>query len=237
MCGVGSLVYDSDGVVEIKPSACRAWSCETCAPARRAKCEIHARQGRPNKFFTLTSNPKRGASPIERRKLMGEAFPLLMRRWERRTGEKPEFNVIVEETKNGEPHFHVLMRAKYVHWVWLSKWWRELTGAKVVDIRAVKGTRGAARYISKYIGKGLHKFGTYKRYWSSRKWLLPPEAGDQAELWIPKAYRWTRDAIDDVVLSYRVAGWWRVPGVSRDGTIHLLWRLSRPPAPPRPPRK
>jgi len=40
-----------------------------------------------------------------------------------------------------------------------------------------------------------------------------------------------------VRLSYRVAGWWRVPGVSRDGTIHLLWRLSRPPLPPRPPRK
>lgn len=137
MCGVGSLIYDSGSVVEIKASGCRSWTCDTCAPIRKDRLEIQLRLGRPNYFLTLTCNPAIGKNPQDRRERMGKAFPRLMRRIHHRTGVKPEYGVIVEETLQGEPHFHVALRCAKIYKKWIKRWWHELTGAYMVDLQEV----------------------------------------------------------------------------------------------------
>ena len=235
MCGFGSLHHSSDDAVRIKPASCRSWACETCAPIRKMLCEIEARSGNPNRFLTLTCNPAVGSSPGHRRKIMGKAFPKLMKRIGRlHGGVAPQYFVVVERTKAGEPHFHVLLRCSYVDHKLLSRWWRELTGAWVVDIRAVHGERQAARYVAKYLAKAPVRFGSSKRYWSSRGWLL--NRGDEPALeWRREAWRWCRDEPDAICRLYQREGWQLVPHAAKNGMQTLVrapwWKAGEAPVP------
>jgi len=76
--------------------------------------------------------------------------------------------VIVEATKRGEPHLHILLRSPYIPQALLSDYMGEILSSPIVDIRLVKSQREVVRYITKYITKDPHRFGTCKRYWSSR---------------------------------------------------------------------
>jgi hypothetical protein len=223
MCGVGSLVYDSESHVDIKPSACRSWGCETCGPVRKAKCEIHMRLGQPDKFLTLTCRPEPDQTPTQRRGVMGKAFAELMRMWHRHTGRKPEYYVVVEETKRGEPHLHVLMRADPVPQRLIAEWWKKLTGWFVVWVKDVKDASKHARYLGKYLGKGMKRFGASKRYWSSRNWLLPPAEAAEADTWKPQTWSWRKEHPDDLVMHYRLRGFLQYPGIF-NGNIRKLWR-------------
>jgi len=60
---------------------------------------------------------------------------------------------VVEFTKAGLPHYHVIVRGPYVVQWWLSRWWKEIHLSPVVDVRAVHRTGGAASYLVKYLGK------------------------------------------------------------------------------------
>jgi hypothetical protein len=223
MCGVGSLFHDSAAAVDIKPTGCRSWTCDICAPLRKARCEIQARRGQPTKFLTLTCNPRIGASPADRRKRMGAAFPLLIHRMERYLKIKIEYFAVTEQHKSGEPHLHILLRCGYVPQQLISKWWNELTGAFRVDIRQIKDKTKAAKYIAKYLNKGLHKFGTSKRYWMSRGWELPPGEGEKPTDWQPRKWSWSKEYADDIEWGYLLRGWWRVPGEIERGVRRLMW--------------
>jgi len=224
VCGVGSLVYDSGSVVDIKPAGCRSWGCETCAPVRKDRLEIQLRLGRPNRFLTLTCRPRPGQTPYQRRIIMGEAFPLLMRRIHRKTGKKPEYGVIVEATKQGEPHFHVALRCEYISKRLLKKWWLELTGAFIVDVAAVTDAKGGAKYLTKYLGKELHKFGTAKRYWFSRGYVLPPQEGERLKEPDPTRCSWSVEYPEEIAFAYTRRGYYLVPEENRRSTYTLLSR-------------
>lgn len=166
---------------------------------------------------------------------MGKAFAVLIKRFERHLGQKPEFYAVTEQTKRGEPHLHVLMRCGYIPQRLVSQWWQELTGARIVDIRRVKDAKKAARYVAKYLAKGLHKFGNSKRYWSSRGWLLPAERQVDEEPWVAPAWKYSKEHIEDIEWSHRKLGWWRVPGELRGGIIKLMrprWLWGTPAGPP-----
>ena len=49
----------------------------------------------------------------------------------------------------------------------ISAMWQEVYKSKVVDIRAVRGCRGGARYLAKYLAKGI-----MNRYWASYGWVF-----------------------------------------------------------------
>jgi hypothetical protein len=222
MCGVGSLLYDSGTVVDIKPAGCRSWGCDVCAPVRKDLLEIKLRLGRPNRFLTLTCRPRAGQTPNQRRLAMGEAFPLLMRRIHRKTGKKPEYGVIVEATKLGEPHFHVALRCAYISEHLLKKWWNELVGAFMVKIKAVTNTKGSAKYLTKYLGKDLHKFGNAKRYWFSKGYVLPPQEGERLKEPDPARCSWSVEYPEEIASAYARQGWWLVPEENRRSTYTLL---------------
>ena len=232
MCGFGSLLYDTEDAVVMKPTACRSWKCDDCGPKRKAQFIMQARLGQPNKFLTLTLQRVPGACPIAARKLIGEKLPALLKRWKRLTDAPIEYIAVSEATEAGWPHLHLLMRAGYVHQKILSSWWKELTGSPVVWIKSAKNARQTAGYLAKYLGKDLHKFGDCKRNWMSRGWVLPEAEEDKTEKWEAVPWTFSQQDIEELQWSYLLRGWWRVPGARADGVILLmppLWHSRAPP--------
>lgn len=96
------------------------------------------------------------------------------RRVELHDGKFP-FIAFFEATQAGWPHLHILVRAKWVDQAWLSAQAAELLASPVVDVRRIKTQRGVARYVTKYLTKAIKRWGTLKRYYSSRGWDARPK--------------------------------------------------------------
>jgi len=90
----------------------------------------------------------------------------------RLTGNSLPFIAVFEQTKNGEPHLHVLVRAKWINQEWLSKQMAERLNSPIVDVRAVTDKKRVVYYVSKYLAKDPHKFQGVKRYWTSPDWRV-----------------------------------------------------------------
>lgn len=110
-------------------------------------------------------------------------FKRAMRRWK---GTKLAYLAVFEETKRGEPHLHILMRAPYIPQKWISDRMAELIEAPIVDIRRVSSPKAVASYVAKYVAKGPKSFGTLKRYWQTQDYDLDRERKEKkvdAEGW------------------------------------------------------
>lgn len=174
LCSELTLVNDHDDFTEVKPLPCNRWSCEYCQPNRKRCLIAQAMAGNPTTFITLTANPAFAGSALQRRHDIARAWRLIVKRAKREFHIKslPYF-AVVEKTKRGEPHLHILARAPYIPQQWLSNCMRELMNSPICDIRKIGDLRKAAFYISKYIGKEPAQFGTTKRYWQSRDYDKP----------------------------------------------------------------
>jgi hypothetical protein len=127
---------------------------------------------------------------------------------------KCSFAWFFEATKQGWPHLHVAQRGCYIDHDWLSLEWSKLTGASIVWIEAVRGARNAAKYLSKYIGSDMHKFGTCKRYGFSRGWeIVQPEARDQGA-WAGLKWQYDKRPVSEI------GAWWRRAGFQVEYTDH-----------------
>jgi hypothetical protein len=155
---------------------CRAWTCPDCAPGRRNQLIAYAIDGRPNKFLTLTSKRQDGLSPITAARDLARAWRLVRLRLLRHYKlDALPFVAVFEKTKLGWPHLHILLRSRFLDQRLISTWMQELTGAPIVHIEALDDPKKAVRYCAKYISKDSEKFGTCKRYWSSRDYRIVPE--------------------------------------------------------------
>lgn len=87
-----------------------------------------------------------------------------------------EFHYLLvwETTKRGWPHAHILARTSYLPQRALSRHWKHLTGAPVVDIRRVTDHRGPTHYLAKYLTKSLAAPAHLKRYRTSRHFWPGP---------------------------------------------------------------
>jgi len=131
----------------------------------------NAASGAPNRFLTLTVNPHIGTDPADRLRLLARAWRVAVQRLRRLYGpDSINYLAIVEETKQGEPHLHILLRSKYIPQSLISSMMKELIDSPIVDIRAIKSIKHVVHYIAKYIAKAPAQFGHAKRYWSSRTW-------------------------------------------------------------------
>lgn len=189
VCAGWSLYRAEHGNMRGMTLFCRSWLCTDCAPKRTANLARHAMNGQPSTFLTLTVNPAIGESADSRAQSLSDAFKVLVKRARRKFTKAPlEYLAVFEETKRGEPHLHILMRAPFIPQAWLSEQMSELISAPVVDIRHVGHARNAARYITKYVTKGPKPFASLKRYWSSKGYDLtaadrPKRAADFDSGW------------------------------------------------------
>lgn len=155
--------------VVLCPLKCRSWTCDYCYPGRLRDLRAIAAAGEPSKFITLTIRIGEFDSvECEARRLV-EAWRLIRQRAKReRLADKIEFLAVIELTKRGHAHLHILARCPYIEQQWLSDRMREYAGSPIVDISQVKSRRDASRYVAKYMSKGPARIGTCKRYWRSQ---------------------------------------------------------------------
>lgn len=124
--------------------------------------------GAPNRFITLTVNPHAFDSPAERGSRLARAWRDYVREWRRqRPGKELHYLVVLELTKRGEPHLHIMVRGGRVPQKELSDFMANALSAPVVDVRMVREQNQVAKYVSKYISKRPIRLGKLKRYWRS----------------------------------------------------------------------
>jgi hypothetical protein len=166
---------------------------------RKRRLMAQAASGVPTRFLTLTINPTVGANADERLQLLSHAWRTCVKRLRRQYGERNiEYLAIVEATKRGEPHLHILLRAPYIPQSLISSIMGELIDSPIVDIRRIKGSRQIIQYVAKYVTKSPHHFGTGKRYWSSYRWEIPTDPNPDREDYFATKWRLDHRHISNV---------------------------------------
>ena len=136
VCGGWSLVKHEQTGARAITLWCRSWQCADCMPFRLAGLKRMATDGKPTTFLTLTVNPAIGQSPEHRAQELSDAMKILFKRMRRKFTKSPiEYMAVFEETKKGEPHLHMLLRAPFVPQKWISETMAELIASPIVDIR------------------------------------------------------------------------------------------------------
>lgn len=101
------------------------------------------------RFVTLTSSPE------SKNFIQQDLRRLIMRL--RRKGILSDYIRVVEKTKSGLEHVHMIYRGGFIPQRVLSELWSEIHQAPIVDIRSVKASgrqqRGAAGELAKYMAK------------------------------------------------------------------------------------
>jgi len=183
--------------------------------------------------------------PSARWRLTGKPRePKMTRRIERAAALTPAGSVteihymaFLERTKKGEPHLHILLRCPFVPQDWIAERMAALAHSPICWIEAVKGTRAAVNYVTKYITKAPAQFGTAKRYYVSRRWRIDPKPEssgfvfDRRTMHIQRV-RWAEELQHRVNARYTWAviddGWVRFwkPGVNDGaaGDITKQWQ-------------
>ncbi len=72
---------------------------------------------------------------------------------------------VVEFTKRGRPHLHVILRGPYVSFWWLSQVWQEIHMSEVVDVRRVYKPGRLGNYLAKYLGKDMRARYSWSHDW------------------------------------------------------------------------
>lgn len=190
-----SLALQRSVVVAV---TCKRWGCRFCGQQKTRKLASIAAEAQPNAFITLTVDPKLYQSPRESfdqtRRLVGA----LAQRIRRNYG-KIEYMRVLEVTKKGWPHYHLLARCPFIPQKELSTHWAELSGAPIVDIRKVKKNADVYFYVVKYLSKQAYIQWTTRRVTMSKGFDLAPKnqikptldlEACQRENYHPNSYLW-----------------------------------------------
>ena len=173
LCSELSLVKGNRLNLEACVLKCKCWGCENCEPGRRENLRQMALAGQPNKFLTLTVNPKHGVDADERARALLWAWRVLVKRMQRKLKTRTiPYLWVMEATKNGEPHLHILMRCGYVDQGFVSACMAELINAPIVHIRAIKEQSKMAAYVAKYCSKDARRFAGCKRFGYTKGWIV-----------------------------------------------------------------
>ena len=138
---------------------CRSWSCSYCGP-RKARQTRRAIQDSAERldlryFLTLTIDMKK--VEFQHKKFAVPHLRLCFNKFReylrRQYGVPPTYISVLEFTKAGVPHLHVLLD-RYVPQEWISEVWSSLGGGRIVFIKRVT-VQKVARYLSKYLTKEL----------------------------------------------------------------------------------
>lgn len=150
---------------------CGRWSCQHCGKKKVAKYALRVKEAAPNKLITLTVNPARWGSPREAydgtRRKVSDLTKVLRKSY----GEFEYFRIL-EVTKKGWPHYHLITRSPYIPQAELSDLWRQLTGAPIVDVRMIKKVGDVYWYVVKYLAKQAYIPWTDRRATWTRGFLV-----------------------------------------------------------------
>lgn len=229
MCNLaapGSLCKHRGDTVQITARLCGQPMCPTCAPGYRKRVRRIAEAGRPSLFITFTVATYPLGLEWAQRQDMARSIAEFFRRLARelRLKHVPYF-VTWEEHESGAPHAHALVRIKRFRWARAQRLWRRLTGASQIRLVEPKRTRDTARYVTKYVSKSLHAFGTAKRWYCTRDWVLDRGDDDpRRPRLFDRIIRSGRAPLDEG-RAYAANGWRPVEG----NALHLTVNVRDPP--------
>jgi len=156
----------------VVPLRCKCWGCPDCHHINRRLVLRRLKATDVTHLITLTCSPRAFSDPSQAFRHLSLAVPNLVKRLRRQFPAAIfQYLLVWETTRAGWPHAHLLARTSYLPQRALSRHWRELTGAQVVDIRRVTDARGATAYIAKYLTKtlsappGLKRLRTSRQFW------------------------------------------------------------------------
>lgn len=129
---------------------------------------------KPNRLVTFTVANAIWRSPRDAFEGTKRKITQAATRLRREFGEFEYFKVL-EVTKKGWPHYHLVVRSPYISQRHLSNLWDELTGAHIVDVRKLKATKDVYFYVMKYLAKQKYIPWTNRRVsWSKRFFVKTP---------------------------------------------------------------
>jgi hypothetical protein len=167
---------------------CKSWHCDECGPERQRQLQNRCIRAKPQRFITITCRRSEAASPEEAAKKLAEAWRTIVRKWRKLTPyNKCEYICIFEAHKSGWPHLHILWKGHWIQWKWLSDQMNHLLNSPHVDIRQIQNSRQCVAYVAKYLSKHPERFGTAKRYWTSKGW--PKHTDTDAAQVFPKGIK------------------------------------------------
>lgn len=183
VCG-WSVTLQATVVIQLR---CKRWTCRHCGERLIAHYGRKCEAAKPNRFITLTCANNRWSDPLAAYHGTRKAVTALAAKLRRRLGEFEYFRVL-EATKKGWPHYHLITRCPYVPQAELSTEWNKLTNAPIVDVRQVKRIRDVYSYVVKYLGKQKAVPWTNRRVaWSRHFWSVDDfKAGPTLEMPCPE---------------------------------------------------
>lgn len=150
---------------------CRSWNCELCAPWRQRQLQARAIEGKPNRFITITCRVGQFGSKEGNARAIAAAWRTVVLRWRRlNKWHKCEYLCVFEPHISGWPHLHVLWSGHWIGWQWLRDQMIQLLNSQHVHVSRIRGEKSAAFYVAEYFSKAPTRFGTAKRYWTSKLW-------------------------------------------------------------------
>ena len=195
-CGQWTRVGTTPTETIIIPIRCRSWACPTCGPRNKRKLLRRMRDAPATTLITLTCNPRSYTSPDSAFRHLSQQLPHLIKRIRRRFPSSGfQYVLIWERTKRGWPHAHLLCRTSFLPQRWVSRAWGDLTGAPIVDVRAISRQDGAVRYVAKYLAKDPQAPDNMKRYRASQAFFLTKggllgKATPTGATWSTRYFHW-----------------------------------------------
>jgi len=155
-CGKGSIVIavTSTQRIVVVPIKCKSWRCPTCGPILAKFWANRLSGAKPQRFITLTGDPKLWTTPQAMYEAMKEALPKFVRML-RLKGVKFEYAAVWELHKSGFPHLHLLQKGSYIPQHLMKSLWLSLGIGAHVHIEPVDDARRAAFYVAKYMSKAV----------------------------------------------------------------------------------
>ena len=209
---------------------CHRWSCRYCAMVKIKRLAWLTSEARPNRFMTLTTDPKHFSTPREAWEATAVRVPELIRHLRTRFGEI-EYLRVTELCKSGYPHYHMLVRSDYIPQPVVKAWWSKATGAEIVDVRKVNNCFNAYYYLVKYLTK-MHSLDWTERHVSYSRRFFPKDLPELPASWTfvekQKTTRHPKDLLVDyysgeTVLQMR-PGVWVLPHTPPDSIQQFLDR-------------
>lgn len=152
------------------------------------------------------------------------SWSILWRRYRRKFGPRAVgYAKIVELTKAGTPHLHIIADVPFIAQRQLAAEWRALTGSYIVDIRKVRGRDGIAGYLTSYLTKALEVPAGMRKWSAARQWVPPDPPAQREPGELPPEARFANQSTAAIVAAYVAGGWtfsgsWLIPPVNAHPT-------------------
>lgn len=163
-------------------SGCQKWTCDVCGPRRKSAFVRRIVKAAPNRLVTLTI--RHDGTIADQLHRLKKSLPRLITAL-RKTHGSIDYLRMMEECRDGYPHFHLLVRSAYLPQGEIKELWTKLTGATIVDVRKAHGR--STGYVAKYLGKARNSDQSWSRQRVSvSKHFWQPETHDN------ELIAWTR---------------------------------------------